>query len=67
MSKCQFPDGVSTVRIGDKPLDPCHFKLCEIHKNVTVEILRCPKCGEVSIGWKRQENIEDILVDEEET
>ena len=50
MSKCQFPDGVSTVRIGDKPLDPCHFKLCEIHKNVTVEILRCPKCGEVSIG-----------------
>ena len=22
MSKCQFPDGVSTVHIGDKPLDP---------------------------------------------
>lgn len=64
MSKCQFPGGVS-VHIGDKPLEPCQFKLHEIHKNVTVEILRCPKCGELSIGWKRQDNTEDIFVKEE--
>lgn len=60
--KCQFPGGMS-VRLGDKPLDPCQFKLHEIYKNVTVEILRCPICGEVSIGWKRQDNTEEIMVD----
>ena len=59
--KCQFPGGAS-IRLGDKSLDPCQFELYEIHKNVTVEILRCPKCGEISIGWKRQADTEDILV-----
>lgn len=63
MSKCQFPGGVS-VHLGDKPLDPCQFELCEIYKNVTIEILRCPKCGEVSIGWKRQDNTEEVLLEE---
>ena len=27
-------------------------------KNVTVQILRCKVCGEVSIGWYRQDNTE---------
>ena len=63
MDKCQFHGGM-TVRIGDNTLDPCQYKLSEIHKNVTVEILKCPKCGAVSIGWYRQDDTEDILMEE---
>jgi hypothetical protein len=66
MSKCQFPDGIS-VHIGDAVIDPCQYKLAEIHKNVTVEVLKCPKCGAVSIGWHRQEDTEDILIGEPES
>ena len=62
MSKCQFPDGIS-VYLGGNKVDPCKFELYEIYENVTVEILRCPVCGEISIGWKRQDNTEDIMVD----
>jgi hypothetical protein len=29
-------------------------------KNVTVEILKCEVCGEVSIGWYRQDNTEEV-------
>lgn len=61
--KCQFP-GVASVRIGNAELDPCQYQVAEIHKNVTVEVLKCPKCGAVEIGWYRQENTEDILMEE---
>ena len=61
--KCQFPNGVE-VHIGERPLSPCKFVLSEIYKNVTVEILKCPICGEVSVGWYRQDNTEDILVED---
>lgn len=43
---------------------PCQYILTEIHKNVTVEVLKCPKCGDVSIGWYKQDNTEDILREE---
>ena len=32
-------------------LEPCFFELDEVIHNCTVEILRCPKCGKISIGW----------------
>lgn len=64
MCKCQFPDGAQ-IRIGDMALDPCKYKVSEIHKNVTIEVLKCAVCGHVSIGWRRQENTEDIIMEEE--
>lgn len=63
MCKCQFPDG-ATVQIGDMILDPCKYVVAEVHKNVTIEVLKCSVCGAVSIGWKRQEDTEDIIMEE---
>lgn len=47
------PDGVHV-------LSPHKFHLERRLKNVTVEILKCPDCGEVSIGWIPQADTEDI-------
>ena len=30
------------------------FEEVGVYKNVTVQVLRCPHCGEVSIGWMKQ-------------
>ena len=64
MSKCKFPDGATSVRIGDAELDPCKYVLVEKYKNVTVEVLKCPVCGEVTIGWYKQDNTEEISLEE---
>ena len=45
------PDGIHD-------LSPHKFKLDQRLRNVTIEILRCEECGEVSIGWYRQEDTE---------
>lgn len=29
-------------------------------KNVTIQVLKCKICGKTSIGWKSQENTEEI-------
>lgn len=47
------PDGVHE-------LSPHMFILEQKLRNVTIEILRCPTCGEVSIGWYRQSNTEEV-------
>ena len=46
------PDGIHE-------LSPHAFRVTEKLKNVTVEILEC-ECGEISIGWYRQEDTEVI-------
>ena len=54
--KCEVvikPDGVHE-------LAQHRFVLAEKYKNVTVEILKCESCGEVSVGWYRQENTERV-------
>lgn len=56
MCKCQFPDGMEAKFGGVIPISPCSFELTGTYKNVTVEILTCTKCGNVSIGWYPQEN-----------
>lgn len=63
MCKCQFPDGVQ-IKIGDAKLDPCQYELVEVHKNVTVEVIKCSVCGNVEISWRRQDNTEDIIMEE---
>jgi hypothetical protein len=50
------PDGIHE-------LSPHKFKLEQKLRNVTVEILRCEECGEVSIGWYRQEDTEEVEED----
>lgn len=59
MSKCNFPGGITIKPDGVNELDPCEYELIEKYRNVTVEILRCKKCGHVEILWFRQENTEE--------
>lgn len=66
MCKCHFQDGVTDVRINNITIDPCKYKLSKIYKNVTVEILECSVCGHVSVGWKRQDDTEEINMEENE-
>lgn len=58
--KCQWPGGVIIKPDGVNELDPCQYKISEVHKNVTVEVLRCSVCGCTTISWKRQKNTVDI-------
>ena len=47
------PDGIH-------PLSPHQFVEEEHLRNVTIQILRCEKCGHVSIGWYRQPDTEKV-------
>lgn len=62
--KCKFPDGVVIKPDGVHNLDPCRYKLSEIHRNVTIEVLKCSVCGHVSIAWRPQPNTEHIIMEE---
>ena len=57
--KCSFGDGITIKPDGVNELDPCRYELVEKHRNVTVEVLRCKKCGHVEIMWHRQDDTED--------
>lgn len=59
MGKCAFPDGMTIKPDGINELDPCSYELLEKHINVTVEVLRCKKCGHIEILWHRQEDTID--------
>lgn len=59
-STCTFGENVSVKLDGIHELSPHPLKLSQRLKNVTVEILECPKCGETSVGWYRQANTEEI-------
>mgnify|MGYP007057732255 CR=1 FL=1 len=59
-STCTFGESVSVKLDGIHELSPHPLKLSQRLKNVTVEILECPKCGETSVGWYRQANTEEI-------
>lgn len=54
MCKCEMPDGISIRPDGVHELDACSYEVSEVYKNVTVEILKCKKCGNISIGWYKQ-------------
>lgn len=42
------PDGVNTLSLHD-------YEEIEVIPNCTVQILKCKKCGKLSIGWYRGE------------
>lgn len=48
--------------IDNAVIDDCEYEVCEIHKNVTVTVNRCMKCGRIEIDWERQDNTEDIMI-----
>ena len=61
--KCNFGAGVVIKPDGVNELDACAYELMEKHRNVTVEVLRCQKCGHIEILWHRQDDTEDGDVD----
>ena len=47
------PDGIHS-------LSPHKYHLSQKFKNVTIEILECEDCGDISIGWYRQDDTEEV-------
>ena len=63
--KCSFPEGITIKPDGINELDPCIYKTIERHKNVTVEVNKCIKCGHIEISWYRQDDTEsERMVDD---
>ncbi|MBO5969969.1 MAG: hypothetical protein J6S14_15885 [Clostridia bacterium] len=58
--KCEWGGGMSVRPDGVHELTACCYQLKQKLRNVTVEILECPVCGDVSIGWYRQDNTEEV-------
>ena len=57
--KCSFGEGITIKPDGKNELDPCSYETIEIHRNVTVRVLRCKKCGHIELQWHRQEDTVD--------
>lgn len=55
MAKCSFGEGVTIKPDGINELDPCFYEVIEVHKNVTVEVLRCKRCGHQEITWRKED------------
>ena len=55
--KCQPPEGVVIKPDGVNELDPCVYEVVETHKNATVNVLKCKKCGHVEIEWSKDEEM----------
>ena len=63
-SPCKLPEGVEIKPDGIHPVSPHLYKTKEIHRNVTVEVSQCTVCGDISIGWYRQEDTESEYIEE---
>lgn len=63
MGKCHYPEGMSIKPDGVHELDPCVYRLKEIHRNVTLEVLQCENCGSIKMFWRRQEDTEDVILE----
>lgn len=64
--KCGFPDGITIRPDGVNELSPHLFEDIEIHKNVTVIVSKCVRCGEMEVSWIRQEDTEDNVLNQPE-
>lgn len=60
---CSNGYGVIVRPDGVHELSPHAYKLTQRLRNVTVEVLTCETCGDVSVAWYRQEDTEDITND----
>lgn len=61
---CSFGEGVTVKPDGAHELDPCVYEDKEAYANVTVFVRVCKHCGKVDIVWRRQENTEELSLDE---
>lgn len=62
--KCQHPGGVIVKPDGVNELDPCIYEEIERYRNVMVSVMRCKVCGHVEVSWTRQEDTEEVELDE---
>lgn len=63
MPKCKHPNGITIKPDGIHKLDPCVYETIEAYANVTVEVRRCRRCGNIDIAWSRQEDTIDLEKD----
>lgn len=61
MEKCKFEN---PIYIMGMEVDPCIYKEIQRVKNVTVIVSKCQKCGNIDIQWIRQDNSEELEVEE---
>lgn len=61
--KCSF-DGIEVRPDGVNALDPCLYEDVTMYKNVTVIVSKCKRCGHIELSWLRQENTEEISLEE---
>lgn len=59
--KCKFPEGMVIKPDGIHELDPCIYRVTELHRNVTVEVRQCINCGNIDLVWYPQENSEHYI------
>lgn len=52
MSRCQWPEGMEIRPDGVHRLDPCTYDVIEEHRDVTVRVLRCSRCGHQESEWE---------------
>lgn len=62
MCKCSLPAGLQIKPNGVDDLDPCRYEVAEVHRNVTVEVLRCKVCGHTELSWMRQDDTESEVL-----
>lgn len=48
-----------------KDVSPHQFEEIGVYKNVTVQVLRCLHCGELSVGWIKQPDTKIIYEKDE--
>ncbi len=60
---CSHGEGVTVRPDGVHELSPHAYKLTQKLRNVTVEVLTCETCGDVSVAWYRQEDTEEVTDD----
>ena len=63
MERCTWGDGITLKPDGVHELDPCEYEVVEAYRNVTVEVLRCRRCGHIEITWRRQSDTEEVDLD----
>ena len=58
---CSHGEGVTVRPDGVHELSPHAYKLTQKLRNVTVEVLTCETCGDVSVAWYRQDDTEEAM------
>lgn len=60
MEKCEWPEGLTVKPDGVHELDACVYDVVQRYRNVTIEVLRCSRCGHEEFVWYRQDDTVDV-------